>query len=85
MEEQQQQQHDHAEKHVSWGALRLLEFNVCLGDHPLTFGVPLCLSYNEGIQSDRTYALDFYEDCRSRTRRRNRNELRLCPKKRLEL
>jgi hypothetical protein len=70
-------------KSVCFGQVMILEIPVTLGDNPTTIkGIPVALSTNKP-QRESMYDIAWYEAFRSK--RRARHELRICPKRRMQL
>jgi hypothetical protein len=70
-------------KAVCFGQVLILEIPITLGDNPTTIkGIPVALSTNKP-QRESMYDLEWYEAFR--TKRRTRQELKICPKRRLQL
>jgi hypothetical protein len=70
-------------KAVCFGQILILEVPITLGDNPTTIkGIPVALSSSKP-QRESMYDIEWYEAFR--TKRRTPQELRICPKRRMQL
>ena len=74
---------DKPNKAVCFGEILILEIPITLGDNPTTMkGIPVALSTSQP-QRETMYDIEWYEAFR--TKRRTRQDLRICPKRRMQL